>query len=377
MLVENHRQHLIEEGFSDRQIGQLMKWGVRTIGTAKEAHELKLSQKVTGIWFPFGQEFGQLRVDQPKPENPKYLSPFNVRAQVWTPPGERAEIITEGYKDAAAGTLMGGIATGAIGGVSQYQCLTKDSNQMIVFDADGWKNPTVFGCLIKAGMWTGGKIAIVSEEYGPKAGLLEYLKAGGKYESLLRRSQTPKQMLLAVPVRWIEMAANQRANWIDKTLSLTKIVDFTAAETNQFLRLISAVTQRSVESLKQQPIPKKRSTFKPLSKVASHSLIPLELVISRDHQQLLKAGTASQRRLEAFALAMDLIGAARALEEIGQSCNDRPREMLQEFAQRCEPALRDREVEGIYRSAERRNPVSSVPVEKIVERIEWYQKQVA
>jgi hypothetical protein len=367
MLVENHRQHLIAEGFSDRQIGQLMKWGVRTIGTAKEAHELKLSQKVTGIWFPFGQEFGQLRVDQPKPENPKYLSPFNVRAQVWTPPGESPEIITEGYKDAAAGTLMGGIVTGAIGGVSQYQCLKKDSKQAIVFDADGWKNPAVFGSLIKAGVWTGGRIAIVPEEYGPKAGLVEYLKAGGKYESLLKRSQTPKQMLLAVPVRWIEIAANQRANWIDKTLSLTKIVDFTAAETNQFLRLISAVTQRSVESLKQQP----------LSEVASQSLIPLELVISRDHQQLLKAGTASQRRLEAFALAMDLIGAARALEEIGQSCNDRPREMLQEFAQRCEPALRDREVEGIYRSAERRNPVSSVPVEKIVERIEWYQKQVA
>jgi hypothetical protein len=94
-----------------------MGWGVRTIASPKESHAKGLSRYVTGIWFPFRGEFGQLRVDQPKPESPKYLSPIGVKAQAWTPPGERAMVVTEGYKDGAIGILEGGIPTAAIAGV--------------------------------------------------------------------------------------------------------------------------------------------------------------------------------------------------------------------------------------------------------------------
>jgi hypothetical protein len=83
-------------------------------------------------------------------------------------------VVTEGFKDAAAGTLVGGIPTGAIAGVSHYrQCLKQGSNQTIVFDADGWTNPAVFAHLAKAAQWVNGKVALVPQWVGEKAGLVE------------------------------------------------------------------------------------------------------------------------------------------------------------------------------------------------------------
>jgi hypothetical protein len=94
MLVPNHRKHLIAEGFTEEQIDRLIGWGVRTIATPKEAHAMGLSRYASGIWFPFKGEFGQLRVDQPR--EAKYLSPIGVKAQAWTPPGEKPMVVTEG-----------------------------------------------------------------------------------------------------------------------------------------------------------------------------------------------------------------------------------------------------------------------------------------
>ncbi len=149
MLVPNHREHLSSEGFTEEQIDRLITWGVRTIATPKEAHGMGLSRYASGIWFPFRGEFGQLRVDQPR--EAKYLSPTGVKAQAWTPPGEKPMVVTEGFKDGAIGTLQGGIPTGAIAGVSHYrQCLQQDSGQTIVFDSDGWTNPAVFTNLARA-----------------------------------------------------------------------------------------------------------------------------------------------------------------------------------------------------------------------------------
>jgi hypothetical protein len=132
MLVPNHREHLIAEGFTEEQVDRLIGWGVRTIATPKEAHAMGLSRYVTGIWFPFRGEFGQLRVDQPKPESPKYLSPIGVKAQAWAPPGERAMVVTEGYKDGAIGTMQGGIPTAVIAGVSQKDLVPIFKTELVI-----------------------------------------------------------------------------------------------------------------------------------------------------------------------------------------------------------------------------------------------------
>jgi hypothetical protein len=73
-------------------------------------------------------------------------------------------VLTEGFKDAAAGTLHGGIATGALAGVSHYRkALKQGSGETIVFDADGWTNPQVFSNLVHAGYYLRGKIQLVPE----------------------------------------------------------------------------------------------------------------------------------------------------------------------------------------------------------------------
>jgi hypothetical protein len=112
MLNTNHRQHLMSEGFNEAAIDRLISWGVRSILTPKAAHTLKISKTATGIWFPFAGEHGQLRVDRPK--DAKYLNPWGVKPSLWVPPDHPTpSVITEGYKDAAAGTLIGGVSTGA------------------------------------------------------------------------------------------------------------------------------------------------------------------------------------------------------------------------------------------------------------------------
>jgi hypothetical protein len=215
MLVPNHRKHLIAEGFTEEQIDLLIGWGVRTIATPKEAHGMGLSRYASGIWFPFRGEFGQLRVDQPR--EAKYLSPIGVKAQAWTPPGERAMVVTEGYKDGAIGTMQGGIATGAIAGVSHYrQCLEQGSGQTIVFDSDGWTNPAVFTSLVRAAQWVDGKVALVPQWVGERAGLVEYLKAGHSYEVLLQSAMTVEELLVELPTRWMELPKARREECIER-----------------------------------------------------------------------------------------------------------------------------------------------------------------
>jgi hypothetical protein len=80
----------------------------------------------------------------------KYLTPLGAKTQARIPSG--CKVVTEGAKDAAAGSLMGGIPTGAIAGISHYRkALNQNAGYTVLFDADGWTNPAVFSNLFHAG----------------------------------------------------------------------------------------------------------------------------------------------------------------------------------------------------------------------------------
>lgn len=216
-LNDKHRQHLLAEGFSSDQIDYLVSLGVRSLAQA-EAIELgfrvwdaqaKAWVSDSGIYFPFTQDFGQLRVDHPvvvsgKPA--KYLTPLGQQPQAYTPDGMR--VITEGFKDAQAGCLHGGIPTSAIAGVSQYKIFPQGSLPGVVwlFDADGWANPSVFINLFNAARWTGGKVQLVPELPGyPKAGLCEFFSVGHgaeQYAALIASAMNPEDFLLQLPKHW-------------------------------------------------------------------------------------------------------------------------------------------------------------------------------
>jgi hypothetical protein len=351
MLVPNHREHLIAEGFTVEQIDRLITWGVRTIATPKEAHAKGLSRYATGIWFPFKGDFGQLRVNQPKPESPKYLSPTGAKSQAWTPPGEKPMVVTEGFKDGAIGTLQGGIATGAIAGVSHYrQCLQQDSGQTIVFDADGWTNSAVFTNLARAAQWVNGKVALVPQWVGEKAGLVEYLKAGHSYEVLLQSAMTAEELLLELPTRWVDLPKARREECIKRVQDLAADL-IEGSDRTKLERRLSAVAQRAIV-IGAAPAAKV-STFNPLARPTT-APVPLEVFISKSNHQLLVSGTQCQRKVQGYNLAADLVGVANALETIGQAYQGNPEGLLREYGARCEPRLSDREVQTLVGDAKRR-----------------------
>jgi hypothetical protein len=183
-------RHLLNEGFNPEQISRLRNnYGVRSVS---QAEALKLGFKLwdsskkqwcssAGIFFPFSPSFAQLRCDTPLIRNGKpvkYLTPVGVRTEAFLPEGCR--VLTEGFKDAIAGSFHGGIPTGALAGVSHYRkALKQGCGHTILFDADGWTNPQVFANLIHAGVWCRGKVVLLPEIAGqPKAGLCEYFKGG-------------------------------------------------------------------------------------------------------------------------------------------------------------------------------------------------------
>ena len=235
MLAADHIQHLKDEGFTDEHVQVLLKLGVRTI---EEAEAFRLGYKIwgpdgkphscRGILFPFANGFGQIRCDTPlerkgdgKPA--RYITPVGATSKVFSPEG--CKIITEGFKDAMAGTLHGGVATGAIAGVSHYRkALRAGAGYTILFDADGWGNPSVFSNLVKAGLYLKGKIQLLPEIEGePKAGLCEYFKAGytsEHYVALIKAAMKPQQLLMDWPNHWGGLNKAQKRQCRAMALSL-------------------------------------------------------------------------------------------------------------------------------------------------------------
>lgn len=222
VLTPEHTTHLRSEGFSEQQIDQMMALGVRSL-TIEEAQLLGFWAKddkrgkvsSSGLYFPFSKDFGQLRCDDPpirEGKLAKYLSPVGLRAEAYLPDG--AKWITEGWKDAYAGTAHGEISVGAIAGVSHYRkALPKNSGLGVIFDADGWRNPSVFYNLVRAAQWTGGKIQLVPEIPGePKGGLCEWFKSGATaedFEALLASAMTAEDFLLELPKHWVGTSFKQ------------------------------------------------------------------------------------------------------------------------------------------------------------------------
>ena len=216
-LQPEHIEHLTSEGFTAAQIKTFEdKWGVRSLSEA-EALEKGLSvrnqdsgesKSSSGLWHPFDKGFGQLRCDNPPVRDGKpvkYLTPAGADSKAWIPYPD-CKVFTEGWKDAAAGTLHGQLSTGALAGVSHYKTLPKGRGGTILFDRDGWTNPQVFTNLYNAGQWIGGSIQLVPEIEGePKAGLCEYFKAGhtaADYQALIKGAFRPDEFLNEMPKRW-------------------------------------------------------------------------------------------------------------------------------------------------------------------------------
>jgi hypothetical protein len=209
-MLNSHKDHLTSEGFTPKAIEQLQTWGVRSI-TNQEAKNLGIAYQgysPSGLWFPFQGNFGQLRCDR---FLLKYLSPGGSTATPWNPD---TEVVTEGFKDAAAGTLMGLIPTTAIAGVTHYRSLPK-RGQTVVFDSDATSSPNGFTALVRAAIFLGGKAVAIPQDFGQKAGLVEFFREFSPsaqpdaYQELLATAMTPLEMLYHLPSQWQDLSGKE------------------------------------------------------------------------------------------------------------------------------------------------------------------------
>ncbi|NJR62916.1 MAG: hypothetical protein HC769_31505 [Cyanobacteria bacterium CRU_2_1] len=241
-LLAHHKDHLLAEGFTDEHLALFEDIGVRSI-TEAEAVKLGFKAKASdgsirsssGLLFPFDGSFAQIRCDRPiERENgkvAKYLTPIGQVAKVWNPPKNwctlpiRAKVVTEGFKDAAAGSLFGDIPTGALAGISHAcKAIPRNGRQTFLGDFDTWTNPNLIRSISTAASHSFGKIQIVPKVDGePKAGLCEWFKAlrqAGKdpkveYEKLIDSAMSIEAFVFACVDRWRDVDPEKLTQWLD------------------------------------------------------------------------------------------------------------------------------------------------------------------
>ncbi|NES18576.1 MAG: hypothetical protein F6K41_06510 [Symploca sp. SIO3E6] len=116
----------------------------------------------------------------------------------------------------------------------------------------------------------------------------------------------------------------------------------------------------------------------PLSREFHYSgdTIPLEICLTRDDQELISSGVSqgtTGRNPQGFKLAVNLVATARRLDELGIKHTNNGYQLLEEYCHRCNPPLPDREIQTLWRQADRGNPRPSLSDESILKRVSYWQ----
>ncbi|NJO93135.1 MAG: hypothetical protein HC820_00005 [Hydrococcus sp. RM1_1_31] len=102
--------------------------------------------------------------------------------------------------------------------------------------------------------------------------------------------------------------------------------------------------------------------------------VPLECCLAKESRRLLECGEGAGGRNSGGAkLSRDLIGTYNYLISIGQSVDGDPRQLLDDYANRCAPPINNKEVETIWHSATLSHPTPSCGSEGVDNCIKgWY-----
>jgi Protein of unknown function (DUF3987)/Bifunctional DNA primase/polymerase, N-terminal len=94
--------------------------------------------------------------------------------------------------------------------------------------------------------------------------------------------------------------------------------------------------------------------------------IPLIKCLSREHRDWVASGTSQGgRNSNGAELARDLIGTELQLQYLGISYNDSARALFDDYCDRCNPSLKDKERETIWNSAIKDNPTPCLSDDKL------------
>jgi hypothetical protein len=140
--------------------------------------------------------------------------------------------------------------------------------------------------------------------------------------------------------------------------------DFDIAEAP--LWMIEQMLKEPVES--QQP-----------SLIAHAGDVPLEVCLGRADRNLIQQGApAGQRNDTGAKLARNLIGTANYLRGLEQRFEREPRDLFDDFCDRCSPPITAKERDQIWQSAEKSHPSASLSEDKIQNCLSaWKRRQVS
>ena len=104
--------------------------------------------------------------------------------------------------------------------------------------------------------------------------------------------------------------------------------------------------------------------------------IPLIKCLSREHRDWVASGTSQGgRNSNGAELARDLIGTELQLQYLGISYNDSARALFDDYCDRCNPTLKDKERETIWNSAIKDNPTPCLSDDKLENCYKCWQRQ--
>jgi hypothetical protein len=104
--------------------------------------------------------------------------------------------------------------------------------------------------------------------------------------------------------------------------------------------------------------------------------IPLEVCLTRDDQELIAHGVIAGsvgRNPMAYKLACNAIGTAAVLNSLGIQHSDNGYQLLEDFCHHCYPPLPDREVQRLWKQAQKINPKPSLTDEQLLKRVSYWQ----
>lgn len=105
--------------------------------------------------------------------------------------------------------------------------------------------------------------------------------------------------------------------------------------------------------------------------------VSLEVCLSKESRSLLESGVSEGgRNTNGAKLARDLIGTADHLASIGQRFTGDARSLLEDYGHRCSPPMPSKELETVWRSAQKDGPKPSCPTDYIENNIRaWYWRK--
>ena len=228
------------------------------------------------------------------------------------------------------------------------------SGYLLAIDCDG---PTAhelaehFGGLLKTISWTSGKegraqyLYLVPPEYREalKNFTRKVLETGTKGEQLELRYNASQSVL--PPSKHPE---TQGYIWIN------------SIENTPIAELPTWVIEQILDEKPEQPT----LDFNQPSK--QFEAIPLIKCLSREHRDWVASGISQGgRNRNGAELARDLIGTELRLQILGISCSDSARALFDDYCDRCNPSLNNKEREKIWNSAIKDNPTPCLSDDKL------------